>query len=53
MTIETLFGAETVTSKPRTIELRQIKAIYETLTVKEEVTDYLKTGQRYTAPVQI
>ena len=53
MTIETLFGKEEVASRPRTIKLKQIKAIYETLTVREEVTDYLKTGQRYTAPAQI
>ncbi len=32
---------------------RQIKAIYETLTVKEEITNYLKTGQRYTSPSQV
>lgn len=53
MTIETLFGAETVASKPRTIKFKQIKAVYETLTVKEEITSYLKTGQRYTAPQQV
>lgn len=52
-TIETLFGAETVPAKARTIKLRQIKAIYETLTVREEVTAYLKTGQRYTSPSQV
>ena len=46
MTIETLFGKEDVsavadgTSKPRTIRFKQIKAVYETLTVKEEITDY-------------
>ncbi|MDD2852768.1 MAG: DNA repair protein RadC [Desulfuromonadaceae bacterium] len=59
MTIETLFGAETVsadadgTSKPRTIKFKQIKAVYETLTVKEEIADYLKTGQRYSSPSQV
>jgi DNA repair protein RadC len=53
MTIETLFGAETVASKPRTIKFKQIKAVYETLTVKEDITSYLKTGQRYTAPQQV
>ena len=35
MTIDTLFGAEKVTSKPRTIKFKQIKAVYETLTVKD------------------
>lgn len=53
MTIETLFGTETVASKPRTIKFKQIKAVYETLTVKEEITDYLKTGTRYSSPQQI
>ena len=53
MTIETLFGKEEVTRKPRTIKFKQIKAVFETLTVREEVTDYLKTGQRYTAPAQV
>jgi hypothetical protein len=43
MTIHTLFGTEIVTSKPRTIKFKQIKAVYETLAVREEITDYLKT----------
>jgi hypothetical protein len=37
MTIDTLFGTEEVASKPRTIKFKQIKAIYETLTVKEDI----------------
>ena len=53
MTITTLFGTEEITSKPRTIKFRQIKAIYETLTVKEDIANYLKTGTRYTAPQQV
>jgi DNA repair protein RadC len=53
MTIETLFGTEEITSKTRTIKFKQIKAVYETLTVKEEITNYLKTGTRFTAPSQI
>jgi hypothetical protein len=53
MTIETLFGKEEVTGKPRTIKFRQIKAVYETLIAKEEITAYLKTGQRYTTPCQV
>jgi len=53
MTIETLFGQETVTSKPRSIKFKQIKAVFETLTVKEEITDYLKTGTRYSSPSQV
>ncbi|NVN89653.1 MAG: DNA repair protein RadC [Desulfuromonadales bacterium] len=53
MTITTLFGEETVPSKPRTIKLRTIKAVYETMTVKEDITNYLKTGTRFTAPQQV
>lgn len=51
MTLHTLFG-NNVTA-PQKIQLRQIKAIYETLTVSEEVTNYLKTGTRFTAPRQV
>jgi DNA repair protein RadC len=53
MTITTLFGTEEIASKPRTIKFKQIKAVYETLTVKEEITNYLKTGTRYTASRQV
>ncbi len=53
MTIDTLFGTEEVNSKPRTIKFRQIKAVYENLTVKEDITNYLKTGQRYSSPSQV
>jgi DNA repair protein RadC len=53
MTIDTLFGTEEIPSKPRTIKLKQIKAIYETLIIKEDITNYLKTGTRYTSPQQI
>ena len=52
MTIEKIFGKE-VPSKPRSIKFKQIKAVFETLTVREDITDYLKTGQRYTAPQQV
>jgi len=51
MNITTLFGNED--SKPRTIKFKQIKAVYETLIVREEIADYLKTGNRYTAPRQV
>lgn len=37
----------------KTIRLRQIKAVYETLRVEEEVLNYLKTGSRFTAPEQV
>jgi DNA repair protein radc len=53
MTIDTLFGPETVESKPRQIKLKTIKAVYETLTVSDSITDYLKPSTRYTSPIQI
>lgn len=53
MTVETLFGTEEIPEKPRTIRFRQIKAVYETLTVKESISDYLKPGFRYTAPREV
>lgn len=53
MTTTTLFGTEEITTKPRTIKLRTIKAVYETITVKEEITNYLKPGTRFTAPQQV
>jgi DNA repair protein RadC len=51
MTLHTLFG--TAVTGPQKIQLKQIKAIYETLAVSEEVTNYLKTGTRFTSPAQI
>lgn len=53
MTITTLFGTEEITTKPRTLKFKQIKAVYETITVKEEITNYLKTGTRFTSPNQV
>lgn len=52
MTIDTIFGKET-DGKPRTVRFKQIKAVYETFTVREEITNYLKHGVRYTAPLQV
>ena len=53
MTIDTLFGTEEITGKPRTIRFKQIKAVYETLIIKEDIATYLKTGTRFTAPQQV
>lgn len=53
MTIETLFETSGDSSKPKTVRFRQIKAVYETLTVKDSVSSYLKTGTRYSAPQQV
>lgn len=53
MTITTLFGPEEISAKPRTIRFKQIKAVYETLIVRDEIASYLKTGTRFTAPQQV
>jgi len=37
MTIDTLFGIEEIPPKSRTIKFKQIKAVYETLTVREDI----------------
>lgn len=54
MTIKTLFGIEdTKSPKPKAIRLRQIKAVYETLVIREEITNYLLPGNRYSSPIQV
>lgn len=53
MNIDTLFGPEEVQTKPRTLKFKQIKAVYETLTIKEEISRYLPPMTRFTAPLQI
>src|SRR6266496_945885 len=53
MTIETLFGQEEIATKPRTIKFKQIKAVYETLTINEGISNYLSPNKRYTSPEQI
>lgn len=53
-TIETLFGPlEIAAPKPRSIKFKQIKAVFETLTVKEEIGDYLRPNTRYTSSSQV
>lgn len=53
MTVDALFEAPEGTTKPKTIRFRQIKAVYETMTVKDAVSSYLKTGTRYTSPREV
>ncbi|UFS69493.1 DNA repair protein RadC [Geomonas sp. RF6] len=54
MTIDTLFGpAEVPATKPRTIKLKTIKAVYETITVAEGTGNYLSSKIRYTSPTQV
>jgi DNA repair protein RadC len=53
MTITTLFGAEEITTKPRSIRFKTIKAVYQTMTVNDIITDYLKPHTRYTSASQV
>jgi len=54
MTVDGLFGPiEIATPKPRSIKLKMIKAVYETMAVKDNVADYLTPNTRYTSPSQI
>lgn len=54
MTVETLFGPEEAAPiKPRSIKFKQIKAVYETLTVQESIGDYLRPNTRYTSSSQV
>ncbi len=52
MTIDALFGAEKA-GKPRTIRFKQIRAVFETLTVREEITNYLKPMTRVTTSGEV
>lgn len=53
MTIQTLFGPEEIPTKLRSIKFKQIKAVYETFTIQEEISNYLPTATRFTSPLQI
>jgi DNA repair protein RadC len=54
MTIQTLFGTEEMTTrKPKSIRFKTIRPVYETLTVKDEVSSYFNNGMRYTDPQQV
>ncbi|MEI6206061.1 MAG: JAB domain-containing protein [Desulfuromonadales bacterium] len=53
ITIDTLFGLETLTVPRKPIKFRQIRAVMEILTVREEVAQYLPPDRRYTSPDQV
>ena len=53
LTVDTLFGTEVIAEKPRSIKFKQIRAVYETFTVKETTTNYLKPNTRYTSASQV
>jgi DNA repair protein RadC len=52
-TIETLFGTETVTQKPRSIRFKTIKAVWDTLKVEEPVSNYLKPLARFSSSEEV
>jgi DNA repair protein RadC len=52
MTIDEMLGTETA-GKPRTIRFKQIRAIFETLTVNEVVTEYIGSRSRVTASKEV
>jgi hypothetical protein len=52
MTIEDIARNRGNNRQARNHRFKRIMAVYETLTVKEDITNYLKTGTRYTAPQQ-
>lgn len=53
ITVEALFGPEVITTRPKAIKFKQIRAIYEKLEIREEVQAYLLPDRRYTSPEQI
>jgi DNA repair protein RadC len=54
MTVDGLFGPiEMAAPKPKSIRFKTIKAVYETLTVKEEIGNYLRPNTRYTSSSQV
>jgi len=53
MTINTLFGPEEIPVKPRSVKIKRIKAVFETMTINESITNYLPPSNRFTSPLQI
>lgn len=53
MTVDAIFGQEQAPAKQRTIRIKRIRAVYETLEIKEEVDRYLQPFTRYNSPEQV
>lgn len=53
MTIDAMFDQKQSSGKPRSIKLKQIRAVFETLTIKEEQNRYLSPFTRYSSPEQV
>ncbi len=52
-TIETLFGPETITSKPKSIRFKVIRPVFETLTIKEHLPDYLAKSRKVSSSSEV
>lgn len=52
MTIDEMLGAETV-GRPRSLRFKRIKAVFETLTVNEVVTEYIGSRSRLTTSKEV
>lgn len=52
-TIETIFGKEETPLKSRSIRFKTIRPVFETLTIKEHVPNYINPKQKLTSPKQI
>ena len=48
MTVETLFGTDENTRKLKPIKFKQVKLVYESLIIREEITSYFSPNTRYT-----
>jgi len=51
-TLKTLFGTEAVSTKPRSIRFKIIKAVWDTLVVKDQITDYIKPNTRISSSAE-
>jgi len=47
MTVETLFGPEIIKVPRKSIKLRQIRAVYEILEIREDIAQYLPADKHY------
>ena len=53
MIIETLFGPEEIPDRFKSIKFRVIRAVYDTITVKEAILEYLDPAKRFTSARQL
>lgn len=53
MIIETLFGPEDVPARHKSLKFKVIRAVFDTITVKEAILEYLEPLKRFTTAQQI